>query len=744
MNMEKEVLILNIDDVLPNRFQPRIKFKEENINELAESIKEHGVIQPIVVRKISDKYEIIAGERRYKASILAGKTTIPAIVTDLDDKNSAEVALIENVQRQNLTPIEEAISYKKILDMGYINQTDLAEKLGKTQSTIANKLRLLNLDEEVQEALLNEKISERHARSLLKLDKNKQVEMLNRIISERMTVRKTDEEINKILNNNSEEKQEVNIPSLNKVDENNSEIEVLNFNLDEQESSKENELEKTMEIPPITEKEVNNTMNENQNINSIPELNNQVQDNNFNTENVLNNQVQDNNFNTENVLNNQAQDNNFNTENVLNNQVQDNNFNTENVLNNQAQNNNINNENTLNNQNSNINEIPSVNSFNAQEISVENQNNTFNNNTINVPNLNQQNLNQQNLNNNQIEVPNVIQQESNNDVSEISDNVSQNLNNTENQFNIPSEPIIEPETNQDSSFNVQNNNFNFSQQLDVTPSEDDNISPVTPVEEVNVGQNPIDIASLPSNNQQESPTPVEINPMMEQPESNDSNPSGGGKFFNMFNMNNQNYVDDIENKEVNMNFDEQNQPAANPFNFNFDPINQPSSQTNESTINSSNQPQSNIATPDIFSNTGISNNMDNSVQQTSNINESNNINLQNNQIENSDNEDPFQNKLNPYTLNDDEQFTNPAEMQNQIQPEVTNQGIMQQPNVQPSLNQKQAINVPQEKFVTGNLRTAINTIRECADTIEKYGFNIETEELDFEDSYQVTFKIAKK
>lgn len=694
MNMEKEVLILNIDDVLPNRFQPRIKFKEENINELAESIKEHGVIQPIVVRKISDKYEIIAGERRYKASILAGKTTIPAIVTDLDDKNSAEVALIENVQRQNLTPIEEAISYKKILDMGYINQTDLAEKLGKTQSTIANKLRLLNLDEEVQEALLNEKISERHARSLLKLDKNKQVEMLNRIISERMTVRKTDEEINKILNNNSEEKQEVNIPSLNKVDENNSEIEVLNFDLDEQESSKENELEKTMKIPPITEKEVNNTMNENQNINSIPELNNQVQDNNFNTENVLNNQVQ---------------------------------------------NNNINNENTLNNQNSNINEIPSVNSFNNQEIPVENQNNTFNNNTINMPNLNQQDLN-----NNQIEVPNVIQQESNNNVSEISDNVSQNLNNTENQFNIPSEPIIEPETNQDSSFNVQNNNFNFSQQLDVTPSEDDNISPVTPVEEVNVGQNPIDIASLPSNNQQESPTPVEINPMMEQPESNDSNPSGGGKFFNMFNMNNQNYVDDIENKEVNMNFEEQNQPAANPFNFNFDPINQPSSQTNESTVNSLNQPQSNIATPDIFSNTGISNNMDNSVQQTSNINESNNMNLQNNQIENSDNEDPFENKLNPYTLNDDEQFTNPAEMQNQMQPEVTNQGIMQQPNVQPSLNQNQAINVPQEKFVTGNLRTAINTIRECADTIEKYGFNIETEELDFEDSYQVTFKIAKK
>ena len=204
MNMEKEIKILNIDDILPNRFQPRIQFSDKNINELADSIKEHGVIQPIVVRKISDKYEIIAGERRYKASILAGKTTIPAIVTDLDDKNSAEIALIENVQRQDLTPIEEAVSYKKILDMGYINQTELAEKLGKTQSTIANKLRLLNLDDEVQEALLDGKISERHARSLLRLNNKDQVNMLSRIINERLTVRKTDEEVEKMLNNESD------------------------------------------------------------------------------------------------------------------------------------------------------------------------------------------------------------------------------------------------------------------------------------------------------------------------------------------------------------------------------------------------------------------------------------------------------------------------------------------------------------------------------------------------------------
>ena len=199
MRIGKEVLILNLDDVLPNRFQPRITFDEKAIMELTESIKEHGVIQPIVVRRIADKYEIIAGERRYKASVLAGKATIPAILADLNDKDSAEVALIENIQRQDLTPIEEAVSYKKILDMGYLNQVDLANKLGKTQSTIANKLRLLNLSDEVQEALLKEKISERHARSLLKLNEEQQKIMLNRIIIERLTVRKTDEEIEKML-----------------------------------------------------------------------------------------------------------------------------------------------------------------------------------------------------------------------------------------------------------------------------------------------------------------------------------------------------------------------------------------------------------------------------------------------------------------------------------------------------------------------------------------------------------------
>ena len=200
----KKVIDLPIDDILPNRYQPRIKFDDDSIYELSESIKNHGVFQPILVRPIGDKYEIIAGERRYKASVLANKTTIPAIIMSLNDKDTVEVALIENVQRANLTPIEEAISYKKILDMGYIKQEALAQKLGKTQSTIANKIRLLNLDEDVQEALLENKISERHARSLLKLkEPSDQKIMLKRIINERLTVRRTDEEIDKMLNNDN-------------------------------------------------------------------------------------------------------------------------------------------------------------------------------------------------------------------------------------------------------------------------------------------------------------------------------------------------------------------------------------------------------------------------------------------------------------------------------------------------------------------------------------------------------------
>ncbi len=198
MNLESTVLQVHVEDIIPNRFQPRLSFDEEGLKELADSIKEHGIIQPLVLRKLGDKYEIIAGERRYKAAQMAGLTTVPAVIANIDDKKSAEVALVENVQRRDLTAIEEARSYKTLLDKGYLTQDQLAKRMGLSQPAVANKLRLLNLDDEVQQALLDEKISERHARTLLSLpDKAAQREWLHRIINERLTVRQLDMEIKK-------------------------------------------------------------------------------------------------------------------------------------------------------------------------------------------------------------------------------------------------------------------------------------------------------------------------------------------------------------------------------------------------------------------------------------------------------------------------------------------------------------------------------------------------------------------
>ena len=203
---EKEIIQVQLDDIIPNRFQPRLSFDEQGLNELAESIRQHGIIQPLVLRKIGDKYEIIAGERRYKAAYIAGLTEVPAVVINLNDNESAEVAIVENIQRKDLSPIEEAKSYKKLLDRGYLTQDELAGRMGKKQATISNKLRLLNLDEDVQNALLNNKISERHARSLLRLeDKNSQKEVLQNILDNRLNVRDTENLISEKLGNKTEE-----------------------------------------------------------------------------------------------------------------------------------------------------------------------------------------------------------------------------------------------------------------------------------------------------------------------------------------------------------------------------------------------------------------------------------------------------------------------------------------------------------------------------------------------------------
>ena len=221
VNLEQNILQIPIDEIIPNRFQPRLQFDDRGLEELASSIKQHGIIQPLVLRRVEDKYEIIAGERRYKAAQLAGLTKVPAVIANIDDNKSAEVAIVENVQRKDLSAIEEARSYKNLLDKGYLTQAELAKKMGLSQSAIANKLRLLNLDEEVQKALMNNQISERHARSLLVLPSHEeQRKWLKRIINERMTVRDLDNELKKLNEASKEEPDEddTDVPLVKSID----------------------------------------------------------------------------------------------------------------------------------------------------------------------------------------------------------------------------------------------------------------------------------------------------------------------------------------------------------------------------------------------------------------------------------------------------------------------------------------------------------------------------------------------
>jgi len=201
-----EIKKIPIGDIVPNQFQPRTVFDDEKIEELARTIHTHGVIQPIVLREFEDgKYEIIAGERRWRAMKSLGWEEVPAIINNLSDAETASVALIENLQREELSPIEEAIAYGKLLEIHSLTQEALAQRLGKGQSTVANKLRLLKLPQEVQDALLNKTISERHARSLIPLkDPEKQVMLLAEIIEKSLNVKQTEIRVEKLLNQSAE------------------------------------------------------------------------------------------------------------------------------------------------------------------------------------------------------------------------------------------------------------------------------------------------------------------------------------------------------------------------------------------------------------------------------------------------------------------------------------------------------------------------------------------------------------
>ena len=206
---DKSLAEIKISEIDPNMGQPRKKFDEDELLELAESIKIHGVIQPIILTKRGKRYEIIAGERRWRASRLAGLVKIPAIIREYTDKEIMEVSLIENIQRQDLNPIEEALAFKNLIDEYKMKQDDLAERVSKSRSAITNALRLLKLDDKVKAMLAEGLISTGHARALLAVeDKNKQRALATKIFDEKLSVRETEKLVKQILENKEPKKEE--------------------------------------------------------------------------------------------------------------------------------------------------------------------------------------------------------------------------------------------------------------------------------------------------------------------------------------------------------------------------------------------------------------------------------------------------------------------------------------------------------------------------------------------------------
>lgn len=197
-----EIVYIDIDKIVPNKSQPRLEFYDDTVKSLALSIKENGLLQPISVRKIDDKYELIAGERRYRACLYNGDKQIKAVIYDMSDEESATLSLIENIQRENLNAIEQAMAMARIMKNEDITQNELADRLGYKQSTVANKLRLLKLPDYVKNALSHGQITERHARALLKVPEDRLEEVFNTIVERDYNVSKTEEYIKELLETN--------------------------------------------------------------------------------------------------------------------------------------------------------------------------------------------------------------------------------------------------------------------------------------------------------------------------------------------------------------------------------------------------------------------------------------------------------------------------------------------------------------------------------------------------------------
>ena len=197
---DKRVMEIPIENIVPNPYQPRKVFSQSALEELSKSIKTYGILQPITVRVKDDKYELIAGERRLRAAKLANLQAVPAIINNMSDESSAVLALLENLQREDLNFIEEAMGYENLIKEHEFTQQQLAEKLGKNQSTIANKLRILRLPNEIKINLVEKDLTERHARALLKLPNEELMrEVLDKVIKSELTVKKTEKLIKDIL-----------------------------------------------------------------------------------------------------------------------------------------------------------------------------------------------------------------------------------------------------------------------------------------------------------------------------------------------------------------------------------------------------------------------------------------------------------------------------------------------------------------------------------------------------------------
>ncbi len=627
-NEDNKIVYLRIDDIMPNRFQPREVFDETGLEELSDSIKEHGVIQPIIVRQVGNKYELIAGERRTKASALAGLTTIPAIIKNMDDKESAKVSLLENLQRKNLTPIEEARTYKRILELDNMTQEDLAKTMGKSQPMVANKLRLLALPEEVQDALLKNQISERHARSLLNVkDKPTQLKLLDKIKNERLTVRELDNEI-KNLSNEGFNNMNTNIPNMNVSNQNNYNQTGF-FNNNPLESS-----------------------NYSNNFSNLYETSQVSSNNNTNTDTNTNTNTNTNFIN--NVSNNNSNlNNNFNNNSNFGNNISNNNYNL--------------NSNFNNNSNSNL-------EFN------NNFNNSFNNMGLNDYKSSISGFNNMPNNFNNMSYDNNYQ-----------------LNNEDNSSLMENVDTQEPNNLKEEE---QNNNFSLGSMFDGGTNNSNN-----QVSNDNVNQN--DNGLFVSNIRESNNKPAE----------NKFLPNFSNNVANDFSNN------ETDNFSNDSSFNDNNLPKND---FNMEPISNSNSFTNFQSLNTSisnsdnqgnlfNQPLNIVNVPNVSSETDMP---EDSYQDN------------NKQIDN-----PFDNAYQnilfakPVSVNPQSSSNEPVSTENS-----NNNNINDNSNSYVSIDHQRTL------FST---RDAVLELKKTTDRIKDDGINLDSEEIDFDDYYQIIIKIKK-